>query len=116
MLPTVVPRSASYWPGVRICASSKPAAKRGVDARDPVWDYPTMIVTLDAKRRFSIPAALAPASPGDQFDATFDAEEDVVILHRVKRKTKWLEVWKKCPVPMDDVPPRSRERPKKIKL
>ena len=45
-----------------------------------------MIVTLDAKRRVSIPAAVAPASPGDQFDASFDAEEDVVILRRVKRK------------------------------
>jgi hypothetical protein len=39
----------------------------------------------------------------------------VVILRRVKRKTNWLEVWKKCPVPMDDLLPRSRELPKKIK-
>jgi len=68
-----------------------------------------MIVTLDAKRRFSLPAALAPASPGDQFDATFDPEEDVVTLRRVKRKSSWLAVWKKCPVPMVDVPLRSRE-------
>jgi hypothetical protein len=80
-----------------------------------MWDYPTMIVTLDAKRRFSIPAALAPASPGDQFDASFDAEEDTMTLRRVKRKARWLEVWKKCPVPMDVVPPRSRELPKKVK-
>jgi hypothetical protein len=80
-----------------------------------MWDYPTMIVTLDAKRRFSLPTALAPASPGDQFDATFDAEEDTLTLRRVKRKANWLEVWKKCPVPMDDVPPRSRELPKKVK-
>ena len=54
--------------------------------------------------------------PFDQFDASFDAEEDVVILRRVKRKANWLEVWKKCPVPMDDLPPRSRELPKKLKL
>jgi len=81
-----------------------------------VWDYPTVIVTLDAKRRFSIPAALAPASPGDQFDATFDAEEDVVILRRVPRKKSWLKVMKACPVRMDDLPPRSREMPKKLKL
>ena len=67
------------------------------------------VLTLDAKRRFSIPAALAPASPGDQFDATFDAEEDTVTLRRVKRKGDWLAVWKKCPVPMDDLPVRSRE-------
>ncbi len=80
------------------------------------WEYPTMIVTLDNKRRVSIPAAVAPAMPGDQFDASFDAEEDVVILRRVKRKANWLEIWKQCPVPMDDVPPRSRELPKKLKL
>jgi hypothetical protein len=29
------------------------------------WEYPTMIVTMDAKRRVSIPTALAPAAPGD---------------------------------------------------
>ena len=75
-----------------------------------------MIVTLDAKRRVSIPVTLAPASPGDQFDATFDPEEDTVVLRRVKRKTNWLEVWRQCPVPMDDLPPRSREYPKKLKL
>jgi len=74
-----------------------------------------MIVTLDAKRRLSIPAALAPASPGDQFDATFDAEEDTVTLRRLKRRANWLEVWKKCPFPMDDLAPRSRELPKKVK-
>ena len=53
---------------------------------------------------------------GDQFDATFDADEDTIILRRVKRKTKWLAVWRKCPVPLDDLPPRSRELPKKITL
>jgi hypothetical protein len=74
-----------------------------------------MIVTLDSKRRFSITAALAPASPGDQFDATFDADEDTVTLRRVKRKANWLEVLKRCPVPLDDLPPRSRELPKKVK-
>ena len=75
-----------------------------------------MIVTLDAKRRVSIPAALAPASPGDQFDASFDPDEDIVTLRRIKRKADWLKVWKECPVPMDDLPPRSRELPKKLKL
>ena len=74
-----------------------------------------MIVTLDSKRRVSIPAAVAPAAPGDQFDASFDAEEDVVTLRRVQ-KTDWLEVLKSCPVPMDDLPPRSREMPKELEL
>ena len=75
-----------------------------------------MIVTLDAKRRVSIPAALASATPGDQFDASFDAEDDVVILRRVKRKANWLEVWKRCPVPRDDLPARSRELPRRNKV
>jgi len=75
-----------------------------------------MIVTLDAKRRVSIPASLAPASPGDQFDATFDAEENTVTLRRLPKKKSWLDVMKACPVPMDDLPPRSREMPKKLKL
>jgi len=74
-----------------------------------------MIVTLDAKRRVSIPAALAPAAPGDRFEDSFDAEDDLVILRRLKRKPNWLEVWKQCPVPMDDLAPRSREMPKRIK-
>ena len=90
--------------------------KAPIDNLGLAWDNPTMIVTLDAKRRVSIPAALAPATPGDQFDASFDAEEDVVLLRRLKRKPNWLEVWKQCPVPMDDLPPRSRELPKKRKL
>lgn len=34
-----------------------------------------MIVTLDAKRRLTVPADLAPAKPGDYFEARFDAEE-----------------------------------------
>ena len=81
-----------------------------------MWDNPTMIVTLDSKRRVSIPVALAPAKPGDQFDATFDADEDTVVLRRVKRKSNWLQVWKQCPVPMDDLPSRSRELPRRRKL
>jgi bifunctional DNA-binding transcriptional regulator/antitoxin component of YhaV-PrlF toxin-antitoxin module len=76
--------------------------------------FPTVIVTVDAKRRVSIPAALALTNPGDQFDASFDPDDDVVILRRVKRKSNWLDVWKQRPVPMDDLPPRSRQMPKKI--
>ena len=76
-----------------------------------------MILTLDAKRRFSIPAALAPSKPGDAFAAFYDEAEYEIVLRRVKRKPRhWLDVLKSCPVPMDDLPPRSRERPKKLKL
>jgi hypothetical protein len=75
-----------------------------------------MIVTLDEKRRLTVPVSLAPAAPGDAFDATFDAEEDAIVFRRVKGGKSWLAVMKACPVPMDDLPPRSREYPKKPKL
>jgi hypothetical protein len=75
-----------------------------------------VIVTLDEKRRLTIPVALAPASPGDAFDAHFDEEEDSIVFRRVKRGRSWLSVLRACPVPMDDLPPRSREYPKKPKL
>ena len=74
-----------------------------------------MILTLDAKRRLTVPIALAPSSPGDAFEAIYDQEEDEIVL-RVKRKSNWLDVWSQCPVPMDDLPPRSRALPKKVKL
>lgn len=76
-----------------------------------------MILTLDAKRRLSIPVGLAPASPGDIFEALYDEEDDEIVLRRVKRaRRSWLEVMKECPVPMDDLPRRSRELPKTLKL
>jgi hypothetical protein len=75
-----------------------------------------MLLTLDAKRRLTVPAALAPARAGDAFDAYYDQQEDEIILRRVTRRSNWLEVWRQCPIPMDDVPPRSRQMPKKLKL
>ena len=76
-----------------------------------------MILTLDAKRRLTIPTALAPAAAGDAFEAIYDEGEDEIVLRRMKRKREsWLEVLKQCPVPMDDLPRRSREYPKKLKL
>ena len=80
------------------------------------WDNPTMIVTLDEKRRLTVPVALAPATPGDAFDARFDEEEDTIVFRRVKRGKSWLDILKACPVSMDDLPPRSREYPKKPRL
>ena len=68
-----------------------------------------MIVTLDVKRRLTIPVALAPTSPGDYFDARFDEEEDSIIFRRLAAKEDWLAVLKECPVSMDDMPPRRRE-------
>jgi bifunctional DNA-binding transcriptional regulator/antitoxin component of YhaV-PrlF toxin-antitoxin module len=75
-----------------------------------------MLLKLDSKRRLTIPAKLVAAKPGDYFEALYDEDEDKIVFRRVKRKRNWLEVWKQCPVSMDDIPPRSRELPKKIKL
>ena len=75
-----------------------------------------MIVTLDSKRRLTIPAALAPAVPGDYFEARFDPDEDTLVFRRIAMNSDWLAVLKECPVSMDDVPPRRRELPRRRKL
>ena len=75
-----------------------------------------MIVTLDSKRRLTIPAALAPSAPGDYFDAQFDAEEDAFVFRRIATNSDWLAVLKECPLNMDDLPPRRRELPRRRKL
>lgn len=75
-----------------------------------------MVLTLDAKRRLTVPASLAPAVPGDYFEAQFDAEEDALIFRRIAKKSDWLTVLKECPVSMDDVPPRRRELSRRRKL
>ena len=67
-----------------------------------------MIVTLDAKRRLTVPAALGLALPGDNFEVRFDAEEDVLVFRRLAGKESWLTVLKGCPVSPDDVPPRRK--------
>lgn len=68
-----------------------------------------MVITLDAKRRLTVPASLAPARPGDVFEADFDPEEDAIVFRRLSRNTNWVAVLEDCPVPMDDLPPRRRE-------
>lgn len=73
------------------------------------WDTPTMIVTLDAQRRLTVPMALAPAVPGEYFDARFDDEEDAIIFRRLAGTEDWLAVLKDCPVSMDDLPTRRQE-------
>lgn len=75
-----------------------------------------MIVTLDAKRRLTVPTSLAPASPGEHFDARFDAEEDALVFRRLAGKEDWLAVLKACPVSPDDVPLRRREPARHRKL
>ena len=68
-----------------------------------------MILTLDAKRRLTVPAALAPALPGDTFEARFEAEENEFVFRRLADPGDWLAVLSECPVSMDDLPPRRRE-------
>lgn len=75
-----------------------------------------MIVILDAKRRLTVPVALAAAAPGDYFDAQFDPEEDAIVFRRVTVKADWLAVLRECPVPMDDLPARRRDLPRRRKL
>ena len=75
-----------------------------------------MVVVLDEKRRLRVPNNFTPTQPGDHFEALFDAEEDSIIFRRIKSGADWLEVLKDCPVSMDDVPPRSRELPRRPKL
>jgi len=75
-----------------------------------------MILTLDAKRRLTLPASLAPTRPGDHFKAEFDPDEDAIVFRRIAKDADWLSVLKSCPVKMDDLPPRSRELPKRLKL
>jgi hypothetical protein len=67
-----------------------------------------MIVILDSKRRLTVPTALAPAVPGDYFDAQFDAEEDTPVFRRLATKSDWLGVPKECPVSTDGVLPHRR--------
>ena len=75
-----------------------------------------MIVTLDAKRRLTVPTNLAPTSPGDYFDAHFDAEEDALVFRRLAGREPWLAVLKECPVSPDDMRPRRRAPARRRKL
>lgn len=75
-----------------------------------------MILTLDAKRRLTVPAALAPALPGDAFEARFDAEENEIVFRRIASTGDWLAVLGECPVSMDDLPRRQRARAKRRRL
>lgn len=77
-----------------------------------------MILTLDTKRRLTIPEGLAPVSPGDVFDARFDADENEIVLRRIASSGSgdWLKVLSECPVGMDDMPARRRETAKRRKI
>lgn len=90
--------------------------ERFVDSAPSMWEIPTMIVTMDTKRRLTVPAGMVPAAAGDHFEVVFDAEEDAVIFRRLPGKEDWLDVLAECPVSMDDLPPRKKEMPKRKRL
>jgi hypothetical protein len=78
-------------------------------------DYSIVIITLDSKRRLTIPIALVPTVPGDSFDAQFDPEEDTFVFRRIAANSDWLAVLKECPMRMGKIPSRRREFPHRRK-
>jgi hypothetical protein len=68
-----------------------------------------MIVTLDSRRRLTVPAGVMPVTPGDHFLVDFNAEEDALVYRRVATQPDWFKVLRECPAPMEDLPPRRRE-------
>jgi hypothetical protein len=75
-----------------------------------------MLLNLDAKRRLTVPTSLAPSLPGDRFEAEFPPEDDTLVFRRIAPKGDWMAVMRECPVPMDDLPARRRELPRRRKL
>lgn len=72
-----------------------------------------MIVTLDSKRRLTVPVSLRRAAPGDHFEVRFDADEDAIVFRRIAVADDWLAVLKECPVSMHDLPCRRRALPRR---
>ncbi len=64
----------------------------------------------------TLPKKLIFAGSGNCFDAYYDENDQALIFRKLPVKANWLKVLKSCPVPMDDIPPRSREMPKRINL
>ncbi len=75
-----------------------------------------MVVTLDSKRRLTVPSSVAPAAPGDHFEVRFDPDEDAIVFRRIANAGDWLAILKECPVSMDDLPARRRALPRRRKL
>lgn len=75
-----------------------------------------MVITMDAKRRLTVPAAAEGFEPGDTFEALFDSKEGEIVFRKINTRENWVDVMLRCPVPMDDLPPRSRELPRELDL
>jgi hypothetical protein len=73
-----------------------------------------MVLALDSKRRLTLPKDLVEASPGEYFEAVYNAEDDEITFRRLPLRNDWLAVLAQCPASMDDLPARSRRRPKRV--
>jgi hypothetical protein len=69
-----------------------------------------MVVTLDTKRRLTVPAALAPAKPGDDFDAPRCGGKRH-LFRRLGGRESWLAVMKACPVSLTMCRPAGVRQP-----
>lgn len=95
----------------------RPGLPQGaLDKQSSRWARPTVLLTLDAKRRLTVPISLAPSHPGDRFEAEFHPEDDTLVFRRVAPKSDWMAVMRECPVPMDDLPARRHGLPRRRKL
>jgi hypothetical protein len=74
-----------------------------------------MVLTLDAKRRLTVPASLAPTTPGDHFTAEFFPDDDTLVFRRIAVRNDWLSVLRACPIDMEDLPARRRALPRRRK-
>ena len=75
-----------------------------------------MILTLDSKRRFTVPTSLMAVRPGDRFEVRAEPEDDTLIVRRLPGASKWLEIMRQCPVDLGKLPPRRKEFARKRKL
>jgi len=75
-----------------------------------------MLITMDAKRRLTVPAVAEDFRPGDTFEARFDLEESEIVFRKINTRESWVDVMMRCPVPIDDLSARSRELPKELDL
>jgi bifunctional DNA-binding transcriptional regulator/antitoxin component of YhaV-PrlF toxin-antitoxin module len=58
-----------------------------------------MILTMDAKRRLTVPAGLSAAQPGDAFEVTIDADDDAIVFRRINRDRTGWRFWSSAPFP-----------------
>ncbi|MBS0658639.1 MAG: hypothetical protein JSR82_10395 [Verrucomicrobia bacterium] len=77
-----------------------------------------MTITLDAKRRLTVPLPLMRgAQPGDIFVARYDLEEDTLTFRRLPPREDWLKVVGLCPGPVDEAPaPGTETHGKAVRL